>query len=199
VQTVEFAGTDLVRFHARFEQHCEGYSVAVRGQIWIDASGAAPPPLADFPVPPPTPVTQFTYTSEPGDFAGGGQSGSLTLSTQKVIAWATSGPGVQITMEPAAGLPAPFWTFGFSAASGTRLQPGTYTGAVRHPFNSGVPGLSAFGTGGCNTVTGSFVVHEAVYGWQGEVLRFHVTFEQHCEGAAPALRGELQIVADPWR
>jgi hypothetical protein len=189
-----------VRFHARFEQHCEGYSTALRGQIWIDAAGAPPPPLADFPAPPATPVTMFTYTSDPGDFVGGGQSGSFTLSGQKFIAWSNAPRGVRMTMQTESGVPTTFWNFSFSAASGTQLQPGTYTGATRDPFNSGVPGLDVSGNShGCNTLTGSFVVHEVVYGWQGEVLRFHATFEQHCEGATPALRGELRIVADPWR
>jgi hypothetical protein len=29
--------------------------------------------------------------------------------------------------------------------------------------------------------------------------RFHATFEQHCEGASPALKGEVKIVSNPWR
>jgi hypothetical protein len=45
VAAAAFSGSQVERFHARFEQHCEGFSVALRGQIWIDASGAAPPPL----------------------------------------------------------------------------------------------------------------------------------------------------------
>ena len=143
----------------------------------------------------------MTYAGDPGDFISGGQSGSLSLTGLKAIAWMSPNrPGVDITFQTASGAPTTSWSFSFSAASGTRLEPGTYTGATRHPFNSGVPGLSVSGNGrGCNTLTGSFVVLEAVYGPQGEVLRFHATFEQHCEGAAAALRGEVRIFADPWR
>jgi hypothetical protein len=93
------------------------------------------------------------------------------------------------------------WSINLEAPSGARLLPGIYANATRHPFQSpGVPGLSVSGNGaGCNTLTGSFVVVEAVYGPRDEVLRFRATFEQHCEGAVPALRGEIFIVADPWR
>ena len=201
VQTAVFSGTSVQRFHARFEQHCEGWSSKLRGQIWIDAGGALPPALADFPVPPAQPTSQLTYTSDPGDFIGQGQSVSLALSGHTVSAWRDSSrPTVDIRWQSASGPLTTFWNLSFSAASGTQLQPGTYTGATRYPFNSGVHGLSVSGNGrGCNTLTGSFVVLEAVYGQQGEMLRFHATFEQHCEGAAPALRGEVRIVADPWR
>jgi hypothetical protein len=201
VQTAVFSGTDVQRFHARFEQHCEGGSTPLRGQIWIDAAGGAPPSLADFAAPAATPITQVAYTSEPGDFIGGGTSGSFTLAGLKFIAWAhSSRPAVEIRLQSASGLPTTNWSFDFSAASGTRLQPGTYTGATRYPFNSGVPGLSVSGNStACGTVIGSFVVLEALYGPQGEVLRFHATFEQRCDGAAAALRGEVRILADPWR
>jgi hypothetical protein len=201
VQTAVFVGSEVQRFHARFEQHCEGFSTPLRGQIWIDAAGGSAPALADFPAPPATPITQFTFTSDPGDAVGGGQSGSIMLSGIKWVAWAhETRPAVEIGAQTASGSLTANWSFRFSAASGGRLQPGTYTGATRYPFNSGVPGLSVSGnSNGCNTLTGSFVVLEAVYGPQGEVLRFHATFEQHCNGAVPALRGEVRIVADPWR
>jgi all-beta uncharacterized protein len=200
VQTATFSGTDVQRFHARFEQNCEGWSTPLRGQIWIDAGGAQPPALADFPASPATPTTLITYTSDPGEFIGNGQSGSFTASGNKLMAWAhSSRPAVEITLQSASGASLN-WHFSFAAASGTRLQAGTYNGATWYPLNSGVPGLAVSGNSHvCTSLTGSFVVDEAVYGPQGEVLRFHATFEQPCSGAAPALRGEVRIVADPWR
>ena len=200
VQTAVFSGSSVQRFHARFEQHCEGSSLTLRGQIWFDAAGGSPPALADFPTPPATPVTQVTYTSDAGDFIGKGASGSFTLAGMKFSAWLSPNhPAVQIVAQ-SVPIPTTNWNLSFSAASGTQLLPGTYTGATRYPFNTGVPGLSVTANAsGCNNLTGSFVVLEAVYGPQGEVLRFHATFEQHCEGALPALRGEVWIIADPWR
>jgi hypothetical protein len=190
----------VTRFHAIFDQHCEGWSVKLRGEIWIDANGTAPLAIAPMPAPT-TPVTLFSFVSDPGDFVGGGQSRSFSMPAYKFMAWAhDTDPAVNISMQSVSA-PVLAWNLDFEAPSGVRLQPGTYTGATRYPFNSaGVPGLSVTGGGaGCNTLTGSFIVLEAVYGPRGEVLRFHATFEQHCEGATPALRGEIRIVADPWR
>lgn len=201
VATAQFSGPFVQRFHARFEQHCEGWSAALRGEIWIDAFGTSPPPLASFPPPPSTPTTMFSYVSDPGDFVGGGQTGSYSLSGMNVLGWqAGNGSVVNIRFRSASAPPTVSWNLDFAATSGSPLLPGSYTGAARYPFNSGVPGLNVDGNGrGCNTLTGSFVVLEATFGPQGEVLRFHATFEQHCEGAVPALRGEIRIAADPWR
>ena len=201
VATAVFSGTQVQRFHARFEQHCEGWSVALRGQIWIDASGAMPPSLPGFPTSP-AGTTLATYAGDPGDFISGGQSGSLSLSGLKAMARAhSSRPAVEITFQTASGPPTTtHWNMSFDAGSGTRLQPGTYAGVTRYPFNSGVPGLSISGNFRvCSAVAGAFTVHEATYGPQGEVLRFHATFEQRCDGATAALRGEVRIFADPWR
>ncbi len=50
---------------------------------------------------------------------------------------------------------------------------------------------------GCNTLTGRFEVLEAVFGPLGYIERFHATFEEHCEGASPAVFGEVLIVNPP--
>ena len=191
----------IARFHAKFEQHCDGWSRALHGEIWIDSSGAAVPPMADLPSGPASPTTFFSYQSDPGDSIGRGASQTFTLAEAKFVAWPSDfSPAVNVRVLPPNGL-AFFWNLDFDAPSGTRLLPGTYAAATRFPLNpNGVPGLSITGNGGgCNTVTGSFVVLEATYGPQGEVLRFHATFEQHCDGAVPALRGEIYIVANPWK
>jgi heat shock protein HslJ len=69
-----------------------------------------------------------------------------------------------------------------------------YDNAQRYPFESvGDPGLSIFGNGaGCNTVTGSYQVEELTL-TAGGGTSFTATFEQHCEGAAPALRGCVHV------
>jgi len=142
----------------------------------------------------------FSYVSGPGDYIGKGRSERLTLADMRFLARQTPNrPGVAVTLQSTQG-PYIVWSASFAAASGTMLQPGTYPGANRYPFNSGVPGLNISGNGaGCNTLNGSFIVHEVSYGPSGEVLRLDVSFEQHCGGASPALRGEILIVADPWR
>jgi hypothetical protein len=52
------------------------------------------------------------------------------------------------------------------------------------------PGVSLDGNGrGCNTLTGTFTVLDAVFGRNGYVQTFDATFEQHCEGGETAARG----------
>jgi len=202
IQTAVFAGTEVQRFHARFLEYCDGFSIPIRGQLWIDASGAPPPPIADFGPTPTTPTTEITFNSDPGDPIGNGQNVVYTLAGLRFSAWAVgTRPAVDIAFQSATGPLTTNWRIILAAATGSQLQVGTYTGATRYPFsvNNGTNGLTVFGSGGCNTVTGSFVVHEVTYGPQGEVLRLRATFEQHCDGIVPALRGEVRIVADPWR
>ncbi|MGF9765118.1 hypothetical protein AAII07_59775, partial [Microvirga sp. 0TCS3.31] len=88
-----------------------------------------------------------------------------------------------------------WWDAQFRAPQGQILLPGrTYTGATRYGFNAGNPGLDVSGNGrGCNTLTGQFTVHEATYD-NGYLTSFRISFEQHCEGSTPALRGEVS-----WR
>ena len=80
------------------------------------------------------------------------------------------------------------------------LIPGPYEGATRYPFQSPTkPGLDVSGNSrGCNTLSGRFDVLQVELGPQNEVLSFAVDFEQHCEGATPALFGSVRFnAADP--
>lgn len=92
-----------------------------------------------------------------------------------------------------------FWFLDIAAPEGAQLVPGAYEGAVRYPFQDpGQPGLSLSGDGrGCNTLTGRFDVLEATISRNGFIESFHARFEQHCEGAAAALFGEVRIVNPP--
>jgi hypothetical protein len=86
------------------------------------------------------------------------------------------------------------WTAEFAAAGSAPLTVGTYTGAVRYPFQpANSNGMSISGAGrGCNTLTGRFAVLEAVYTAGGAVQSFAADYEQHCENAAPALFGSVR-------
>ena len=77
---------------------------------------------------------------------------------------------------------------------GIPIQPGFYPDVERAPFASqGHPGLAInFQNRGCNTLTGEFTIHEVTFfsGESGlEIETFSASFEQHCEGADPALFG----------
>ena len=98
-----------------------------------------------------------------------------------------------------------FYTLTFSAAGPSAPTVGTYTNATGSG-SATQPGLDVSGNGvGCfgSNATGSFRILELVYGPKGpagdQILRLRATFEQHCTGQPPALRGELYVVADPWR
>jgi hypothetical protein len=95
-----------------------------------------------------------------------------------------------------------------SAAFGTDqlgipMQPGVYENAQRADFASpGHPGLDVeFQNRGCNTVTGRFNVEQATFGTDSTgaqtIQTFTATFEQHCEGAVPALFGTFSFDANP--
>ena len=95
------------------------------------------------------------------------------------------------------------WQLTFAAPDQATLVPGVYDDAVAYPHQPpGRPGLRVGANGrGCGTLTGRFVVLEAVY-VQGSLQRLAVDFEHHCEGAGPALFGRVRYnssVALPLR
>jgi hypothetical protein len=88
----------------------------------------------------------------------------------------------------------------FSAPAGQPLRVGTYENATRFLGTpSAAPGLDVAVDGrGCGDLTGRFVVKEVdVPATGGNVTRFWATFEQHCQGRAPALRGEIRVTNPP--
>ncbi len=141
-------------------------------------------------------VTSLRLNSDPGDYIGGGQFTFLTPSDGTFSAQPNFDQGVSISFL---GQPGTFWLFEFAAPNKQLLTVGTYTGATRFPFQDpSQAGLSVAGDGrGCNTLTGSFQVLEVVYGPNNTIASFDTTFEQHCEGAVPALRGEIRYNAHP--
>ncbi len=138
-------------------------------------------------------ATFLSFTSEPGDYIGGGLTQTLTLADGYFGASRNYDNGVSIGFgNPVNGN---YWSLDFAAPGNATLVPGTYEGATRFPFQSPTqPGLDFSGNGrGCNTLTGSFNVLEAAYSPEGEIERFGADFEQHCEGADPALFGQVRF------
>lgn len=73
-----------------------------------------------------------------------------------------------------------------------RVQTGSYVGLGRYPnHDPALGGLYWRGGGrGCNTATGSIIIDTANY--RGDTLvELDLQFEQHCEGGAAALHGEI--------
>ena len=140
---------------------------------------------------PGAPLTGLYYASPTGDWVGQGKT-RWYLSPRDILEVARNyKSGVSVTM---AGVGGSRMTLDLASAASTALVPGNYESASRFAFASGAPGLDFYGDGrGCNTVTGRFVVKDAVYAADGSVQRLAVDFEQSCEGVGPPLLGELRI------
>jgi hypothetical protein len=190
VREAEFtASGEVVRFAATFVQYCGGYLTALYGAVGIGV-----PAPASFPKPPAPVAASLSFRSDPGDFVGQGQTVRYSNGHNAVF-HARRGPlGLSVTAIPYAG---PIWAVRLAAPGRRPPLPGVYEGAVRNPFEPpGVPGLDVSGDGrGCNKLSGRFTVSEGRYGPQGLIRGLRARFEQHCEGAAPALRGEVRVSA----
>jgi len=135
-------------------------------------------------------------TSDPGDYIGAG--GSYRYGDRDGVLQASPHTRNGVSLSFFAADRSEWWFADFAAPDAVSLQVGAYPGATRYPFEApGEPGLSVSGTGrGCNTLTGSFDVNQLARSPSGAIESFWATFEQHCEGGAPALRGEVKYNAD---
>ena len=139
-------------------------------------------------------TTSLTMKSQAGDFIGAGQSYKFTPANA-VFTFSASLSGLEQDLTASDGQS---WTVDMYPGSGAVLAVGNYPNATRYPFNGSGNGLSVFGDGrGCNTLTGSFRVKQAVFSAVDNSLQnFDGTFTQHCEGATPALTGEVKYDAE---
>jgi hypothetical protein len=147
---------------------------------------------------PPAETATLTMVSDSGDYIGQGQTWSYDTAAGDVISATTNGNTLNAAVT---GFNGDWWYLDFDAPNGQTLTAGTtYANATRYPFNGSGPGLSISGEGrGCNELTGSFTVTEATFGGPDSsyIQDFVATFEQHCEGAEPALRGTISIHNPP--
>jgi heat shock protein HslJ len=145
--------------------------------------------------------TRVSWTSDSGDYIGQGQPWNYTPANATIAASGSRryiGFGID-------GDKGDWWSGEFAAGNGDILAPGTTYTATRYPFNGTGAGMDVSGDGrGCNTITGKFTVTEANFDQDGTLHSAGVTFEQHCEGGAPALRGTFEFRAGdntppaPW-
>ena len=188
----------LTAIDLRFEQHCEGGSPALHGQVrWIAGDTTAPPgPVLPIPAtywqpaPGATPASgnYIFLQSDVGDYIGAGQTYTYTPGDAQLTVSATGG---HLSVRVAGSK---VWTGDFQAMSSlSALQPGLYADLQRYPFHNPVKGgLSWSGDGrGCNTLTGWFIVDSVTYA-SGVLSSVDLRFEQHCEGGTPALRGQIR-------
>jgi hypothetical protein len=135
----------------------------------------------------------FCMQSDAGDFIGNGKSygasgpGSVTLQN------ATSPYSISVVLSQPTPNVGP-WNLGVSMPTGGVLTPGLYP--VQRAIDPASASMSISGEGHtCGTVTGQFSLEELTRGPGAGVTRFSLTFELHCEGGVPALRGVVNYQA----
>jgi hypothetical protein len=118
-------------------------------------------------------------------------AGQQTVTEASWSATATSSQ-VHISLDPTDSKQGLWWDLYFDASrlANPVLDTQVYDKAQRWPFqDAGHPGLDVSGDGrGCNTVSGKFQIQELETDTDG-LASFTATFEHHCEGGTPALRG----------
>jgi hypothetical protein len=177
-------------------------AIAVLSAVLVAGCGKSP--TSPTPQPPASPAatypaTTLSFTSDPQDFVGRGRSETFTLQNSLFQAnVAGNGEYLSIVIRRNPG-PTPVWTLIVDAPNGSKIAPGTCQtfrdyGSDRWTADFGGDGRS------CGSITGRMVIHSFDFIPENQALKnFRASFEQHCQGASPALRGEVAILADPWR
>lgn len=200
VDKASYVSDALTELDLRFEQLCAGDRGSLHGAIhWTSSDTTSPPgpvnpPPAGLWQPPAgsTPETgNFAYfESDPGDFVGRGNNYLYTQANSRFTVNAPENWLHWLYMNIEGDLPWNGTIIGMNSM--TQLQPGYYPGVLRAPFNNPVKGGLSWGgnMSGCNQSYGWFAIDNVNY-TAGEITAIDLRFEQHCEGAAPALRGAV--------
>jgi len=125
--------------------------------------------------------------SDKGDFVGQGQTYTYTPADAHINVKAKGGH-LYITIVGDER-----WSGNFQVPDNLKqLQPGYYDGLKRYPFHNPVKGgLDWSGEGrGSNKLTGWFAIDSVTYD-NNVLTAINIRFEQHSEGASPALHGRI--------
>lgn len=138
-----------------------------------------------------TPQTFLTLNSQPGDYIGQGVTETFTPADGTFSVSNTS-DSVSISFNTATY--SQFWSLDFGSPTTVKFGDGEYDRAQRTAFRSPTrSGIDVNGDGrGCNTDTGRFLVSDFALNPDGTIARLAIDFEQHCEGATPALYGSFR-------
>ena len=138
-----------------------------------------------------TPQTFLTLISQPGDYVGGGITQTFTPADGTFSVTNTT---TDLSISFHTPNYSQFWTLAFGSPKTQKFGRGEYEGATRTAFRSPTrPGVDVGGDGrGCNTDTGRFLVTDFALNIDGTIARLAIDFEQHCEGAPPALYGSFR-------
>jgi hypothetical protein len=137
----------------------------------------------------------LSFVSDAGDYVGEGWTVLHEAPTSTITPSLNSSRNqVHFQIIGSDGVQTLFWALDLAAPSGQVLAPGTYLNATQYPFQAPtVPGLGFGGDGrACGKTNGQFTITD----FAADVIlqRLTATFEQHCDGAGPALRGKIVYV-----
>jgi hypothetical protein len=197
VDEVTYTDGALTSVDLRFEQHSEGRTPALHGAVHWSADDPTQPPGPVLPIPDTLwrpaagsvpDADKYVYLdSDPGDYIGAGDE---YLYTEENADLSVSASGGLFSVDVGGD----DWWYGDFQAMSTlgRLEPGYYPDLQRYPFhNPAKGGLNWSGEGrGSNTLTGWFAVDDVQYA-DGVLKSIDLRFEQHSEGASPALHGAI--------
>jgi hypothetical protein len=139
----------------------------------------------------------FTMTGDPGDPITGGATYSYDVAAGDRMS-IHHGDQHYVALS-IAGANGDTWSMALTAPTGQQLAVGSYPNATNLPNSTGGAGVDVFTGGrGCyTTAEGSFVIADVSFGPGDYVERLDATFEMHCVGAEPALRGRVVIGNPP--
>lgn len=140
--------------------------------------------------------TFFSFTSDPGEYVGGGGTRRLTPPYRSLSAWCY-GNSVAIHFSDNADHS---WSARFRAPKGQPLRVGTYDNATGWPFQRDDDGAGLDISGenrSCSAIASRFTVREADFTATGQVRQFWATFEQRCGTGTVALRGDVRLTGGP--
>ena len=138
-------------------------------------------------------VGTVAIQGDPGDYITEGGSYTYTAPDDR-ISLSGDASRVIVGIEAVNG---DTWTIEAAAPLGETLQPGVTYEATRFA-EFGVAGFDYSGNGrGCNTSASTFTVQTITTDASGAVTDFAATFEQHCDGQAPAARGQIDVSLAP--
>lgn len=147
-------------------------------------------------------ITRIEMVSDLGDFVGEGQTIKYEASDGLWDWFGLSATRIELRYYGSSS----HWSFVFKAPP-DKTFPGVFPNAKRASSSESSPGLDVEGSyrnpsigNGCNTLTGFFSITQADIDYSynpPKLLRFAGEFEQHCEGAKPALHGHIFYNYDP--
>lgn len=201
IDKIIYAQGAVAALDLSFEQHCDGIMPAMRGQIhWVAGDETRPPGPVN-PVPAglwqpasgATPASgNYVYMqSDADDFVGEGRT--ITY-TQADAVLSVDAYGEQLGVRAAGDHD---YSAAFRVMSPlTQMQPGYYANVQGWSRNPTVGRMGVTGDShSCEDVIGWFAIDNITYSGN-TVTALDLRFEQHCEGATPAIRGKVHWRSD---